>query len=65
MTVDEIHATVAHIRTISDDDEAAHVEEDMLWLATLRAISALGGEAGALALAAIETTTIDFSRWYA
>ncbi len=66
MNVDMIHAEVNRIKTIKDDDEAAHVAEDGLYVAVLRAISAMGQGTGAeLALAALEATEIKFSRWCA
>ncbi len=65
MTVDEVHSRVFRMRTSIDDNEVLHLEEDRIWEEVLRSITALGGEAGALALAALETKDIKFARWYA
>lgn len=65
MTVDEVLARVASIYSVRHDYEAAHSSEDGLHQDVLRAIAAMGGEAGALAEAALKTCDLDFARWCA
>lgn len=65
MTVDEINERVMRIREVSFDDEVAHNSEDGLHKDVLRAIAEMGGEAGALAEAALTTSEIHFARWCA
>jgi hypothetical protein len=65
-TVDEVKECLARLEEIRDDDEAAHGLEDDIWEAVLFAIAS--GEAeqpGAMALEALLTREVEFSRWCA
>lgn len=69
MTPGDVKATVAAIRDLANDDEAAHADEDELHQAVL-AFIAKGDHLGIvdaveLAREALKTTEIKFSRWYA
>ncbi len=61
----EIRARVSKLREQVGDDEGAHVEEDSIRRAALRAIAAGSPDAVAIAAAALETDEYEFSRWYA
>lgn len=67
LTIEDISRRVATISTFAadGDDEAAHSREARLHCSVLRAIAELGGPGAELAAAALETTKIKFSRWYA
>jgi hypothetical protein len=66
MTVSEIRAEVERIRSIARDDEAAHSAEDGLRERVLRFIAdGKADDPQHLALAALETSKIDFQRWCA
>lgn len=66
MTVHEVRERVAEIAAIARDDERAHVMEDELHQAVLRAIAdGTAEDPQALAAEAIRTAEIEFSRWYA
>lgn len=59
---------VKHIESIKDDDEAAHSEEDNVYLAILESIASgaiSADEAKECCRVAIETQKITFSRWCA
>ncbi len=63
MTVEEVKSWVEKIKAISRDYEAAHSEEDSLYLAVLTAIR--DGECEdpqALASEALEAAALDFER---
>jgi hypothetical protein len=71
VTIQEIEARVHRIRAIASkeissasSDAAAHAEEDELHVMVLRAIADGAERPGELARAALETSSIDFSRWY-
>lgn len=65
MTVDDVNVAVAHIAATAGDAEAAHSDEDRLYLSVLREIAARSTckESRALARAAIKTQDVKFSRW--
>lgn len=68
MTVTEIRERVALIRYEADDDEAAHIDEDLLHRDVLKAIAS--GEYSieemvAFAEEALATLNISFARWCA
>ena len=66
MTVKEVEARVAEIRMGRRDSEVAGSNECALWSDVLRAIaSGRGDDPAQLAHAAIATSNIQFSRWYA
>jgi plasmid stability protein len=62
---DDVLAWVDAVRAASADDECAHAEEDRLHQSVLRAIANGHADPASLAAAALKTTDIDFSRWYA
>jgi hypothetical protein len=71
VTVQEIEARVHRIRAIarkeivsSSADAVAHAEEDELHRMVLRSIAEGAENARELARAALEATSIEFSRWY-
>lgn len=65
MKVEDVRRAVARIERASVDDEQAHAMEDALRDRVLRAI-ARGHEAPAeLAREALQTSRVEFSRWYA
>lgn len=65
-TLDDVHAVVEALRTSDYDPESQHSTEDELWGAVLRAIAdGSCPDPKAWALAAIETSEIDFPRWTA
>jgi hypothetical protein len=63
MTPDEVYARIAAIDTA--DDEVAHGTEDAIRDDVLKAIAAGDTDARALAKAALTTSDLLFSRWYA
>lgn len=65
LTLAEVEARVARIRDIKDDNEVAHGEEDDLHFDVLRAIAEGHPDPVALARAALETSKIEFVRWFA
>lgn len=65
MTVEEVRERVAKIELMKDDDERAHALEDYLHLDVLTAIAKRIGDPAALALEALKTMDIKFSRWCA
>lgn len=65
MTVKEILKRVAEIKQAKGDDEKAHGLEDQLYHDVLVAIARGSKKADELALAALETRYIEFSRWCA
>ena len=65
MTIDEIRKLVADIATVADDDEAAHVLEDALYLRFIRYVCEAGCERDArLAKEVLKAERIDFARYY-
>lgn len=65
ITVDEVRQSVAMIREMKDDNEAAHHAEKRLWEVVLASIVEGAENPAALAVAALATNSIEFSRWYA
>jgi hypothetical protein len=65
MTVEDVEKRVVEIRQRAWDDEAAHSDEDSLRDDVLQTIADGAENARALALAVLETSKIDFSRWCA
>ncbi len=67
MTIGEIMTEVEAIEALADrgDSESAHAHEDALLWAVLGAIAAGAPNAAELATAALATTKIKFSRWFA
>ena len=66
MTIDDIEQTIARItRVCLGDPEAAHCEEDDLYVDTLAAIADGAENPKELALAALQARSIDYTRWYA
>lgn len=65
ITLDEVRSCVEDIRAQKDDDEVAHGMEDDLYHAVLESIADGAPDAPELAKAALETASIDFSRWCA
>ena len=74
MDLSEIRERLAKIRSIAGDDEYAHIEEKLLWELVLKAIAEgdfpdyLNGKydyCRQMAKLALESRTIDFSRWFA
>lgn len=66
MTLQQINERVQMIRTIKDDDETAHIEEDQLQEDFIRYVASLGDQSLAeKARAVLETKNIRFSRWHA
>lgn len=65
MTVVDVIASVAEIEAIKMDDEAAHGKEDSLREDVLRAIADGHPDARGLAVEALKTSEINFSRWCA
>lgn len=61
--VEIIRVGVARIAAEAHDDETAHVHEDALHVAVLRAIAAGAPNAQTLAVEALKTVGLDFSRW--
>lgn len=66
-TLAEVRERVAYIEQVSGDDEAAHSEEDRLWLGVLTAIAnhETTDDPAAMAAEAIKTNDIEFARWCA
>lgn len=54
-----------YIKSIMNDDEAAHSEEDSLYAYVLRAIVRGHDDPIGLATMALETKELEFSRWCA
>lgn len=73
MTPEEVRQRVGALRASgrptamgpSYDDENAHIEEKRIWGEVLVAIAKGAPNADALAREALETSHIDFQRWYA
>ena len=66
MTVDDVQKRLAVIQTLKGDPEAAHAEEDALWLDVLKWIADNGAEPQkSVCELAITSCRIRFSRWYA
>ena len=64
MKLYDVVAEVERIKSIANDDEAAHVAEDNLYVAVL-AYYANGGIGSEMASAALKTKEIRFARWCA
>jgi len=60
--IGEVTRAVAYIHEIRNDDEAAHIEEDKLYLKVLKHHAARGCLLSQLALV---TQDIKFCRWHA
>ncbi len=68
MTPDEVQRRVDVIRSMTDDNEAAHLSEDSLWNDVLQAFAdgrVDSEEVSAVALEALAVREIDYDRWYA
>lgn len=68
MTTKEARDAVEALRSLSGDDEVAHVHEDRLRADVLRAIASgevVGDAARDLAAIALSTDDIEFARWCA
>ena len=65
MEIEDVRARLETIRRIAELDDAAHIEQDALWVDVLRAIAAGAARPAELAAAAVEARDIEFSRWYA
>lgn len=70
MTVADVEKRLEEIREVADgcDAEVAHIREKELWQAVLKAIAAgeiPADQVQAVAAKAIESDSIEFSRWYA
>ncbi len=66
MKIEDVAFRLERIRKLADDDEAAHIGEDQLWLDVLEFIAT--GECPdptAFAICAIQTRSIEFARWCA
>lgn len=66
MTVDDVRGMVAAVKAHADegDDPRAHVAEDAVRDAVLRAIAAGAPDPAALAAEALATAGVPFARWY-
>lgn len=64
-TVEDVELLVAAIAAKAPDDEEQHAAEDKLYRLVLTAISNGAENAAELARAALETKSLEFSRWYA
>ena len=65
MTVEEVNDAIAAIKKHDGDDEVQHIREDNLHREVLQAI-AVGAQNGQeLAVAALKTMNLGFSRWCA
>ena len=66
LTLQDVKLLVETIRDISDDNEAAHLEEDKLHQGLLRAIAqGAVDDPAACAAEALKTLEMSFTRWYA
>lgn len=65
MTPSEVTERVSAIRELRHDDERAHSEEIWLRHDVLRAIANGADNPAQLAVEALKTSDIDFSRWTA
>ena len=66
MTPDDVRDAVALIKKCTHDNEAAHAQEDDLYLRLLRAIAdGSCSDPAACAREAIKTQEADFQRWCA
>ena len=65
ITLEQVEARVKEIEAARGDDEIAHGMEDTLRGDVLRSVAAGVYNASALAIAALETDQIIFSRWCA
>lgn len=64
MTVETVRARLKEIREFADDDEAAHVKEDKLLQDVIQAIaSGKTDDPQGIALEALQSREIVFSRW--
>ncbi|GAA4928990.1 hypothetical protein GCM10023224_05470 [Streptomonospora halophila] len=68
MDVDEVRRRVAgvaeHAKRVGDN-EAAHCDEDALYIEVLRAVAQGAPNAAELAAEALHARDLDFTRWYA
>lgn len=65
MTKKEIQEQVDRIKTLANDDEAAHSMEDGLYAGFVEYVASLGGDLGKKAKIVLQTKDIEFSRWAA
>lgn len=67
MTVDDVNGKVRKIARLakSGDFEAAHSEEDSLYVKVLYCISQGAKDGAELASAALKSNSLDFERWCA
>lgn len=65
MKIQDVRKRVEQIRSMSNDYEAAHAEEDVLYRDVLEAIAAGDRNARALAKEALQTKKIEFPRYCA
>jgi hypothetical protein len=62
LTLEDVQSRVHQIRAAADDDERAHALEDDLHRDVLRYFAETGSQ---IAIEALKTLDIDFSRWCA
>ena len=65
MSPAQVRKRVREIEEVQDDSERAHGAEDALYRDVLQAIAAGAEDARALAVAALKTGRLNFSRWTA
>lgn len=65
MTIEQVKERVKHIESISNDDEAAHSNEDALWRDVLSAVAKGHPDSVKLAKEALKTEKISYARWCA
>ena len=65
ITVEEVRQQLAAIREATRDDEVAHSMEDELYRRVLEAVADGADDAPEMAALALETKSIEFSRWMA
>ncbi len=65
MTLKDIDERLEYIRNVAGDNEDAHIQQDMLYEAVLRAIAKGVRNPKLLAAKMLEVEDIEFIRWYA
>ena len=65
MTVEDVRDMLGEIEAMAGDDEAAHMEQDRLYVRVLEHIANGDSQHRLIAHEALKVREIKFSRWYA
>lgn len=65
MTIEQVKMVVKQIEGEMGDNEAAHGDEDRLYVAVLEAIADGSPDAQELAKEALKANKLEYDRWYA